>query len=162
MLIEQAKIEKRKVADLVSWEDNPRTVDKVHYKRLIEQIKYLGIYKPLLVNQNNIVLGGNMRLEAFKELGVEEVDCSIVLTDNPAQMMDYALSDNDQIGVTDTEKVAEYAQTHPIKSDILAINSTPMKLVSTAIKSLGPESGGGEPDSCRNCPIHCGDAEAQA
>lgn len=129
----------RKLSELRGWELNPRTVDKESFERLKEQIKRLGVYKPLLINQQNIVLGGNMRLKVFQELKLEEIICSRVLTDNEAQMMEYALSDNDQIGVTDEEAVAEFASLHPIKSELFAINSAPMKLVSSVIDELSPE-----------------------
>ena len=129
----------RKLSELRGWELNPRTVDKESFERLKEQIKRLGVYKPLLINQQNIVLGGNMRLKVFQELKLEEIICSRVLTDNEAQMMEYALSDNDQIGVTDEEAVAEFASLHPIKSVLFAINSAPMKLVSSVIDELSPE-----------------------
>ena len=81
----------RKLSELRGWELNPRTVDKESFERLKEQIKRLGVYKPLLINQQNIVLGGNMRLKVFQELKLEEIICSRVLTDNEAQMMEYAL-----------------------------------------------------------------------
>lgn len=157
--IEQAEIVTRKVSELTNWEQNPRTVEAVAFERLKEQIKRIGvIYKPLLINQNNIVLGGNMRLRAFKELGIEEVLCSRVLTDNEAQMMELALSDNDQIGVTDEQAIAEFHAQHPIKSELYAINSAPMKLVSTSIQKLSPEPK--QPDNqdqCKHCPLHCGE-----
>jgi DNA modification methylase len=138
--IELSEPVKRNISELTNWDKNPRTVTKDSYARLIEQIKRLGIiYKPLLINQQDIVLGGNMRLRAFKELGIEEVWCTRVLTDNEAQMMELALSDNDQIGVTDEEAVAAFNALHPIKSELFAINSAPMKLVSSVIKSLSPE-----------------------
>lgn len=135
----QPQIEQRNIADLINWEHNPRTVKKADMTRLKEQIKLLGMYKPLLINQENIVLGGNMRLQALRELGVETTLCSVVKTDNAAQMMDYALSDNDQIGVTDEQVLANYAKEHQMtNTQLFAINSSPMKLVSTALKQFEP------------------------
>jgi hypothetical protein len=130
----------KNIKDLISWEDNPRTIDEKSFKRLIEQIQYLGIYKPLLINQDNIVLGGNMRYQALKKIGITEVSCSLVHTDNKAQMMDYALSDNDQIGVTDETKLAEFVTLNPtMRSELFAINSSPMKLVTTMMNEISPE-----------------------
>lgn len=133
------EIVERNIDDLASWEFNPRTVDEKAFARLIEQIKLLGVYKPLLINQDNIVLGGNMRLQALKTLGVKKTLCCLVRTDNEAQKMDYALSDNDQIGTTDEQKLAEYISKHrDVKSDLFAINSQPMKLVSSVLKQFEP------------------------
>lgn len=139
---EMPEIVERDITQLVPWEDNPRTVNFKDMNRLIEQIKTLGVYKPLLVNQNNIILGGNMRFEALKKLGVKKTLCSLVKTDNAAQMMDYALSDNDQIGITDEQKLAEYISKHQeVKSELFAINSQPMKLVSSVLKQFEPSEG---------------------
>lgn len=157
---DDAKYEKRKVADLQNWEDNPRLIQKPEeFDRLKDQIKHLGVYKPLLINQQNIVLGGNMRLRAFRELGIEEVMCAVVLTDNRAQMLEYALSDNDSAGVTDVEKVQEMAVLEPsVRSELFAIHSRPATLVSKLKKRVSPDPEGqddpGE-EKCRHCPHHC-------
>ncbi len=151
----EAKYEKRKVSQLENYDQNPRTITDQEFERLKKQLDYLGVYKPLLINQDNIVLGGNMRLRALKDLGIKEVMCAVVLTDNEAQKMEYALSDNDSVGVTDEEKIAEFATSQPeLKSDLFAIHSKPAKLVSkiTAKVSPGPDEG----TKCRQCPEHCG------
>lgn len=158
--IEQAEIVTRLVKDLHNWEDNPRTVKKEDFERLKKQITRLGtIYKPLIINQQNFVLGGNMRLRAFKELGIEEVKCCLVKTDNRAQMMELALSDNDQIGITDEEAVAAFHAINPIDTELFAISSQPMKLVSTSINELFPDptkkESNKEQSTCRHCPVHC-------
>lgn len=146
------KYETRKVAELTNWKDNPRTIDKKEMERLKKQIQKLGVYKTLIVNQQNIVLGGNMRLVALKSLGIDEVMCSIVATDNTAQMLEYALSDNDQAGLTDEEKVAELVMLHQIDTELFAINSSPMKLVSSLINEISPETQEDEPPKIDDTP----------
>jgi hypothetical protein len=137
---ELPEIVERDITELKHWEDNPRTVQEKDMQRLIEQIKLLGVYKPLLINQDNIILGGNMRFEALKKLGVKKTLCSLVKTDNPAQMMDYALSDNDQIGVTDEQKIAEFVALHgEVKSELFAINSSPMQPLNSVLAQFKPD-----------------------
>ena len=159
MKLEQPKYEIRKLADLTNWVDNPRTITDKEFDRLKEQIKLLGQYKPLIVNQNNIVLGGNMRLRAMKELGVEEAMCAIVLTDNEAQMLEFALSDNDQAGTTDEEKVAELVTLHPLKTpDLFSVAVAAPKPISVVLKGVSPddEDQSQQGGKCRQCPEHCG------
>jgi ParB-like chromosome segregation protein Spo0J len=151
-----AKYELRKVADLQNWEDNPREISKEDYERLQAHIRRLGMYKPLLINQNNIVLGGNMRLNALKDLGIEEVMCAVVLTDNQQQMIEYALSDNDQMGVTDEQKLAELVTLTPIKQELFSVSVGKLKPVETVLKGLGPSDNGNQEQKCRQCPEHCG------
>lgn len=92
------QVEKVSIDILKEWEENPRDVKAKDLERLKKQITELGQYKALLVNQDNIVLGGNMRLRAMKELGIKEVWVSRVRTKDKEEMVKYALSDNDRVG----------------------------------------------------------------
>lgn len=101
----EPKIKKVDIKELTGWEKNPRTIDEKQLERLKSQIKKLGVYKPLLVNQDMIVLGGNQRLKAYKEIGIKNVHVSVVETENEKEMLEYALSDNDRMGDYDEEAV---------------------------------------------------------
>lgn len=152
-----AKYELRKVSELTNWQDNPRGIGDDDFVRLQEHIRRLGVYKPLLINQNNIVLGGNMRLRALRDLGIEEVMCSIVLTDNRQQMIEYSLSDNDQMGTTDETKLAELVTLVPIKQELYAVTVGKLKPVETVLAAHGPSNDTQpDPNRCRQCPQHCG------
>ena len=156
----EAKYEMRKLGDLKGWIDNPRIAKEDAIIRLKGQIDYLGLYKPFLINQDNIVLGGNMRLAVSIEMfgKDQEVMCSVVTTDNAAQMMDYALSDNDSIGVTDTDKVAEYVTLHPVRSELFSVQSKVGTIVSN-LKAAANSTDNNIPNECKNCPLHCGEDE---
>lgn len=61
--------------------DNPRIINKEQYKKLIQSIKDMPEMleaRELVVNKDLVVLGGNMRYKALKELGVNEVTVKIV------------------------------------------------------------------------------------
>jgi hypothetical protein len=146
----QAKFEIRQIADLKNWENNPRSILEEDFKRLKEQITRHGVYKTLLVNQDNIVLGGNMRLRAFKDLGITEVMCGIVETANEGEMLEYALSDNDQAGVTDDLKLAEVYHLHPIDTKLYKIQSNTLRPLETIINPVDPATLGGETDADGN------------
>lgn len=91
---------------LHEWDKNPRTITKEAFERLKWQIGHLKEYKPLLVNQDGIVLGGNMRLKAYREMGKKDVWVSVVETKSDEEMWEYALSDNDHVGATDEDMLA--------------------------------------------------------
>lgn len=133
--------EMRQIADLKNWEDNPRSILEEDFNRLKEQVKKHGVYKTLLVNQDNIVLGGNMRLRAFKDLGITEAMCGIVQTDNPSEMLEYALSDNDQAGITDDLKLAEVFHLHPIDTKLYKIQSNTLRPLENIINPPDPIGG---------------------
>lgn len=146
MPIKQAKFEKRKLSALKNWENNPRSILKEDYQRLKNQISKLGVYKTLLINQDNIVLGGNMRLRAFTELfGAETtVMCGVVNTKDEGEMLEYALSDNDQAGVTDDLKLAEVYALHPIDTQLYKIQSNVLRPLEHIINPPDPTTEGGQ------------------
>lgn len=155
--VRDAKYELRKTSELTNWADNPRAISENDFVRLQEHIRHLGVYKPLLINQNNIVLGGNMRLRALQDLDIEEVMCSVVRTDNEAQMLEYALSDNDQMGMTDEQKLAELATINPIRQELFAVSTEKLKPIDTILKKHGPDGNQeNQEQKCRQCPLHCG------
>lgn len=100
------------INQLKHYERNPRIVKKTDIERLKKQITRLGVYKPLLIDQNNVVLGGNQRLHALKALGHKEVWVSRVEPKTEAERLEYVISDNDAIGVTDEQLLAELITEH--------------------------------------------------
>lgn len=53
---------------LIEWDKNPRYIKDEDFFRLKKQIARLGMYKPLFVNSDGVVVGGNMRLRALRWL----------------------------------------------------------------------------------------------
>lgn len=146
--IKQPQIEFRNIQELKKWEDNPRTVLGEDFQRLIEQIKTLGLYRPLLINQDNIILGGNTTYEALIELGVEgDVAVSVVDAQTPERMLEYALSANDQVGVTDDLKLAELVHLHPINIELFKVQSNVLRPLSNIVNPPDPATLGGDPEA---------------
>ena len=96
----------RKIEDLHLWEKNPRSIKEKDFFRLKKQIETLGVYKPLIITEDGTVLGGNMRLRAYQELGIKEVWVSIVEAPTEEKKLEYALSDNDRAGFYDSDLLA--------------------------------------------------------
>lgn len=74
---------KVKISAVKSNPNNPRLIKDDKFKKLVQSIKdfpqMLDI-RPIVVNSEMIVLGGNMRLKACKEAGLKEVP--IIMADN--------------------------------------------------------------------------------
>jgi len=88
----------RNINDLHFWDKNPRDIKPEDLERLKKQIVKFGQYKPLLITEEGEVIGGNMRLRAYKELGVTDVWVSVVSPKDDNEKLEYALSDNDRAG----------------------------------------------------------------
>lgn len=92
---------------------NPRRIDKEKFKELCKSIKALPelteareiIVYPL--NGNYIALGGNMRLNAYSELGWEKVPVCILPEDMPTKKLrEIVIQDNNSFGETDWDMIA--------------------------------------------------------
>jgi ParB-like chromosome segregation protein Spo0J len=101
MKTEKVKIEKIKIN-----KQNPRRIDKTQLDRLKKSIqdfpKMLEL-RPIVVNNNYEVLGGNMRLKALKELGYKDV--IIVFADEltESEQKEFIIKDNVSFGDWDFE-----------------------------------------------------------
>lgn len=100
-------MEYRKVGELKLWEDNPRKIDRGAFTALVKKIERWGQFKPLLVTPDGTVLGGNMRLRAYRQLGIEDIWVSVVHPKTDAERLEIALADNELAGRWDDDKLAE-------------------------------------------------------
>jgi hypothetical protein len=103
------KIEKVKLSEIKPNPKNPRLIKDEKFKKLVKSIKefpQMLELRPIVVDENNIILGGNMRFKALKEAGYTEV--SIVkandLTDE--QKDEFIVKDNVGFGEWDWDMLA--------------------------------------------------------
>ena len=89
--------------------NNPRTIKDVKYKKLVESIrtfpKMLEL-RPIVVNDDMIVLGGNMRLKACKEAGIKEVPVIKASDLTEEEQRQFIIKDNVGYGEWDWEMLA--------------------------------------------------------
>ncbi len=65
-----------KLSEIKQNPNNPRLIKDSKFQKLVKSIKEfpkMMALRPMIINSDNIVLGGNMRLKALKELGYKEV-----------------------------------------------------------------------------------------
>ena len=94
------------ISKLHEWDKNPRGIKKKDFDRLKKQIQKLGQYKPLIITPDGEVLGGNMRLKAYRDLGMDDLWVSVVKPKDENEKLEYALSDNDRAGYYDADLLA--------------------------------------------------------
>jgi ParB-like chromosome segregation protein Spo0J len=77
------EIVKIKTSKIVLNDENPRTIKESNFQKLINSVKnfpeMLEI-RPIVVDENMVVLGGNMRFRACLEAGMKEV--SVIIAKN--------------------------------------------------------------------------------
>ena len=90
---------------------NPRTIKKDKLEQLKKSIKEFPEMlelRPIILNENNIVLGGNMRVTALKELGYTEVPYVKVTDLTPQQQEQFIIKDNLSYGEWDWDILEEW------------------------------------------------------
>lgn len=86
-----------KISEVKANPNNPRLIKDDKFAKLVQSIKDLPQMldiRPIVVNKDMIVLGGNMRLKACKEAGLKEVP--IIVADNltEEQEREFLIKDN--------------------------------------------------------------------
>ena len=103
-----AKTQKMKVVDLREHPENPREITESKFKTLLQSVKEfpeMWEARPIVINDRNEVIGGNMRLRAFRELGIEEVPVIKVHWAEDAQR-EFMVKDNITHGQFDWDALA--------------------------------------------------------
>lgn len=124
------KIETVKISAVKSNPNNPRIIKDDKFKKLVTSIKefpqMLNI-RPIVVNDEMIVLGGNMRLKDCIEAGLKEVAIIKASELTPEQQNEFIIKDNVGFGewdwselanAWDDEKLVEWGLDLPITKDL--------------------------------------------
>lgn len=101
-----------KLTTIKSNPNNPRVIRDEKFKKLvksIEEFPKMMALRPMVVNEDMVVLGGNMRLKALKDLGYKEVPNDWVksakdLTED--EIRRFIIADNVGFGEHDWEMLA--------------------------------------------------------
>ena len=95
------RTEKRKLSDLIEWDENPRKLSKEQAESLEESLAKFGIVEPPAINTDNTIIGGHQRskvLSLMEEYGADsEIDVRIpsrTLTDREVEELNIRLNKN--------------------------------------------------------------------
>ena len=97
-----------KISNVKLNPNNPRLIKDDKFKKLVQSIKdfpeMLNI-RPIVVNKDMIILGGNMRYKACKEAGLKEIP--VIITDlTEDKQREFLIKDNTSGGEWDWEVLA--------------------------------------------------------
>ena len=97
-----------KITDIKLNPHNPRVIKDAKFKKLVQSIKefpeMLNL-RPIVINPDGVVLGGNMRLRACMEAGIEDVPVQVAhLTSE--QEKEFIIKDNVGFGEWDWNQLA--------------------------------------------------------
>ena len=98
-----------KINEVKSNPNNPRIIKDDKFKKLVVSIQELPQMlelRPIVVNEDMIVLGGNMRLKACKEAGLKEIPIIKASELNEEQQRAFIIKDNVGFGEWDWDALA--------------------------------------------------------
>lgn len=84
--------ERRKLADLIPWERNPRTIKNAQAERLVDSVETFGQVETLAIDSNGVIVNGHQRLSVLAgQYGMDyEVDVRVAsrpLTERERQQL---------------------------------------------------------------------------
>ena len=101
-------IEKININKVKPNTDNPRVIKDYKFNKLVNSIKefpQMLELRPIVVNKNNVILGGNMRYRACQEAGLKEIH--IFKTDmSKKKQQEFIIKDNVNFGEWDWDILA--------------------------------------------------------
>ena len=100
---------KVKIGEVKQNPNNPRIIKDDKFKKLVESIKgfpQMLDLRPIVVNDDMVVLGGNMRLRDCKEAGLKEVPIIKASELTPEQEKEFIIKDNVGFGEWDWDDLA--------------------------------------------------------
>jgi hypothetical protein len=103
------KSQKVKISEVKANPNNPRIIKDDKFAKLVQSIKdfpEMLELRPIVVNQDMIVLGGNMRLRACKEAGLKEVPIIMAEDLTEEQQKEFIIKDNVSGGEWDWSMLA--------------------------------------------------------
>ena len=109
---------KTKISEVKLNPNNPRLIKDDNFKKLVQSIKdfpeMLEI-RPIVVNADMVILGGNMRFKACKEAGLKEIP--IIVADNltEEQQREFLIKDNVSGGEWDFEMLGNEWDTEQLE-----------------------------------------------
>ena len=111
-------IQKVKITEIFSNPNNPRSIRKDKFEKLVKSINEFPEMlqlRPIVVNSDMHILGGNMRFKACEELGLKEV--YIIKAENltDKQVQQFVIKDNVGFGEWDWDILANAWDTKELK-----------------------------------------------
>lgn len=98
-----------KTKDIIANENNPRVIKDDKFRKLVQSIKdfpQMLNLRPIVVNDEMVVLGGNMRLRAVQEVGLKEVPIIKAGDLTEEQQREFIIKDNVGFGEWDWDILA--------------------------------------------------------
>lgn len=159
---------------LKPWNDNPRYITEDNFEKLKRTLQNKQ-FKPLLILDDGTVLGGNMRLRAYKDLGVKELWVTIITIRQDGELISsyingqfdqrfqsredallhYSTIDNSEYGNYDKQKVAELFSYSELPLDEYLVSTQDLMNMEDILSEFSPPEENKENEEKKTKEIEC-------
>lgn len=110
-MVEKMSVEMFPIGDVIPYENNPRNNEKA-VDAVAASIREYGFKKPILVDENHVILAGHTRRLAALRLGLKEVPCVVISDLDEDKKKAFRLADNrvSEFSVWDNELLRQEMQ----------------------------------------------------
>jgi hypothetical protein len=126
------RVETVSISKLKLNPDNPRSITQDKFRKLVKSLRDFPAMKEireLVVDENYVVLGGNMRLRALKEIGEKKATVKIAEGLSDEQKREFIIKDNASFGEWDFDVLANTWSIHPLKDWGVDLPNFDMELI---------------------------------
>ncbi len=133
-MVGKGMIQEVKIKDVIPNPNNPRLIKDDKFLKLVESIKNFPEMlklRPIVVNEDMVVLGGNMRLKACKEAGLKVVPIIKANDLSIEKQKEFIIKDNVGFGEWDWEMLANEWDSKELEEwglDVIGFNMDANKL----------------------------------
>jgi len=113
----EIKVKIVKLSEIKLNPDNPRTITAKAMANLVKSLQEfpdMMDLREIVVDEDMMVLGGNMRLLALKKIGAKEATAKIVKGLTPEQKLEFIIKDNSQFGAWDMDALSSEWDSLPL------------------------------------------------
>jgi hypothetical protein len=145
------KNSKRKLKDLIPYDQNPRTLSKKEHRDLKKSIESIGFAEIPAINTDNMICAGHMRVQILLEKFGPEYEIDVRVPNKkltPKQFQEYLIRSNKNTGSWDMDDLANFNEINDLiewgwTKDELGLEEKPkpdkppfIKIVSETIEDL--------------------------
>lgn len=110
-------VKKVKITSVKENPENPRTINEDKFNKLVKSIKEFPEMlklRPIVVDENMVILGGNMRYKASQKLGLKDIFIVQASDLTEEQKKEFIIKDNVGFGAWDWDMIANEWETETI------------------------------------------------
>ena len=103
------KVKKVKISQVIPNSNNPRIIKNIKFKKLVKSIEELPSMlelRPIVVGEDMVILGGNMRYKACIEAGLKEIPIIVADELTEDEKKAFVIKDNLSFGEWDWDSLS--------------------------------------------------------